>query len=144
MFSLFLFLIPIQGHTETQHTTQHQTKQTKATENINLFSSNCFRINKLYLRLKRKRQRFPVSSAQFIGEFWKKRLTDISGVYSPIVLALHRIHSQYYWRWIAACSYRWSGAHSLPLEAKQGAFAAPISIFSRIFFIHRALPISVV
>jgi hypothetical protein len=54
---------------------------------------------------------------------------------APIVLALCRRHSLYYWRCVAPCAYRRSGACFPP-------FAAPISFFRGFLFICRTSPIS--
>jgi hypothetical protein len=51
----------------------------------------------------------PVSTAEFIGEFWSNKRSDTSDV--PLtVLAQYRIR---YWRYVATCAYRQSGAPSL-------------------------------
>jgi hypothetical protein len=43
---------------------------------------------------------FPVSTAEFIGEFWKNKRSATSDV-APIVLALYRIR---YWRYVDSCA----------------------------------------
>jgi hypothetical protein len=43
---------------------------------------------------------FPVSTAEFIGEFWKNKRSAMSDV-APIVLALYRIR---YWRFVDCCA----------------------------------------
>jgi hypothetical protein len=43
---------------------------------------------------------FPVSTAEFIGEFWKMKRSATSDV-APIVLALYRIR---YWRYVDSCA----------------------------------------
>ncbi len=43
---------------------------------------------------------FPVSIAEFIGEFWKNKRSAKSDV-APIVLALYRIR---YWRYVDSCA----------------------------------------
>jgi hypothetical protein len=43
---------------------------------------------------------FPVSTAEFIGEFWKNNRSATSNV-APIVLALYRIR---YWRYVDSCA----------------------------------------
>ncbi len=43
---------------------------------------------------------FPVSTAEFIGEFWKNKRSATSDV-APIVLALYRNR---YWRYVDSCA----------------------------------------
>ncbi len=43
---------------------------------------------------------FPVSTAKFIGEFWKNKRSATSAV-APIVLALYINH---YWRYVDSCA----------------------------------------
>jgi hypothetical protein len=62
---------------------------------------------------------FPVSTAEFLGEFWKNKRSATSDV-APIQLALYIIR---YWRYVDPCAY---------LKAKRGAFAAPIGEARRI------------
>jgi hypothetical protein len=59
---------------------------------------------------------FPVSTAEFIGEFWKNKRSATSDV-APIVLALYRNR---YWRYVDS------------FKAKRGVFAAPIGEAQRI------------
>jgi hypothetical protein len=43
---------------------------------------------------------FPVSTAEFIGEFWANKQSATSDL-APTVLALYRIR---YWRYVAPCA----------------------------------------